>query len=664
MKSSFITFIIFICCLTGYSQNVSINNDGSLPDASAILDVKSSTKGLLIPRLTLVQRNAVATPATGLLIFQTDNSPGYYYYTGLAWTAFTGSGYWSLNGTDIFSSYTGNIGIGTNTPLRKLTVQTASNSYGLSQTDGTRSLSTYIGDETNGNGAFFGTETNHPLYFFTNSSAPLMTLTTAGNVGIGTRTPSSRLTVQSLTNDFGLTHTDGTVTVGSFIGNFQGATGGWLGTKSAHPLNFFTSNGAAQMTLSTNGNFGIGTVTPLEKLTIQTPEDSYGISHRTNTGKVLATLFGGTSAGIGTFSNTAMRIFSNSVSRMLISPTGDVSIMGNVGIGVESLNARFQIGNIFSPLLYGIAATHDFGIAGVNGGILVIDQQPNGTIIQPSTDIILMPRVNGHGRVGINTATPGYPLEVADDILSPSYNHSFFSVSIQGNIYSGATVASANVSIYAARGVMGAEFDAFSDARIKDIKGISSSKKDLETINALQITDYTLKDKIKYGNKSFKKVIAQEVEKVYPQVVSQHADFIPNVYQLTNKIEQTPNGLLLSFVGDHHIGKKAKKLRVLLPAEENMKSYDIISVPYSNQVIINAPAIKSDKVFVYGEEVDDFRTIDYEGLAILNISATQEISKLLTQQEKAIKMQNKKIEEMAATIELLKRKSTIKSKAD
>ena len=46
-------------------------------------------------------------------------------------------------------------------------------------------------------------------------------------------------------------------------------------------------------------------------------------------------------------------------------------------------------------------------------------------------------------------------------------------------------------------------------------------------------------------------------------------------------------------------------------------------------MLIDAPQLNGDKVFVYGEEVDDFRTVDYEGLTTLNISATQEIAKRL-----------------------------------
>jgi len=63
-----------------YAQNVGINDDGSNPDNSAMLDVKSTSKGLLIPRLTLEQRNAIVNPVNGLLIWQTTEFYGFYYY--------------------------------------------------------------------------------------------------------------------------------------------------------------------------------------------------------------------------------------------------------------------------------------------------------------------------------------------------------------------------------------------------------------------------------------------------------------------------------------------------------------------------------------------------------------------------------------------------------
>ena len=63
-----------------------------------------------------------------------------------------------------------------------------------------------------------------------------------------------------------------------------------------------------------------------------------------------------------------------------------------------------------------------------------------------------------------------------------------------------------------------------------------------------------------------------------------------------------------------------------------MQKARIVAVPSANDVVIDAPSIKGDRVFVYGDEVDDFRTIDYEGLTALNISATQELGKRMTRQ--------------------------------
>ncbi len=86
--------LIFLFTILGASEllgqgGVSVTIDGSNPDPSAMFDVKSTNKGILIPRMTQVQRNAIAAPATGLLIYQTDATPGFYYYNGTAWVSIT-----------------------------------------------------------------------------------------------------------------------------------------------------------------------------------------------------------------------------------------------------------------------------------------------------------------------------------------------------------------------------------------------------------------------------------------------------------------------------------------------------------------------------------------------------------------------------------------------
>lgn len=71
--------------IESFAQSVSINNTGTTADTTAILDVSSTVKGLLIPRMTAIQKTAIVTPATGLLVYQTDGDAGFYYFNGTAW---------------------------------------------------------------------------------------------------------------------------------------------------------------------------------------------------------------------------------------------------------------------------------------------------------------------------------------------------------------------------------------------------------------------------------------------------------------------------------------------------------------------------------------------------------------------------------------------------
>tara|TARA_R110000744_G_scaffold241260_1_gene358564 strand:+ start:33 stop:923 length:891 start_codon:yes stop_codon:yes gene_type:complete len=77
---------------TTYAQ-IGINNEN--PDASAALDITSTTGGLLVPRMTETQRDAISPAATGLMIYQTDGTAGFYYYNGSSWDT-----YYSKNEVD------------------------------------------------------------------------------------------------------------------------------------------------------------------------------------------------------------------------------------------------------------------------------------------------------------------------------------------------------------------------------------------------------------------------------------------------------------------------------------------------------------------------------------------------------------------------------------
>lgn len=88
MRICFVFLIAFFVTAPLMGQNVSLSSDEQRdPDASAILDIHSTDKGLLIPRMTADQRGEISVPAPGLLLYQTDETPGFYYFTGSEWLA-------------------------------------------------------------------------------------------------------------------------------------------------------------------------------------------------------------------------------------------------------------------------------------------------------------------------------------------------------------------------------------------------------------------------------------------------------------------------------------------------------------------------------------------------------------------------------------------------
>jgi len=87
MKRNFfvLTWILIAITEITSGQGIAINNDGSAPDPQAMLDIKSTSKGLLIPRMTTAQRNAMLFPPMGMMVFDTDTRS--FWFRGLGvWT--------------------------------------------------------------------------------------------------------------------------------------------------------------------------------------------------------------------------------------------------------------------------------------------------------------------------------------------------------------------------------------------------------------------------------------------------------------------------------------------------------------------------------------------------------------------------------------------------
>ena len=111
--TKFLRFVLAISIattlhFTASAQSVGINTTGASADPSAILDVSSTAKGVLIPRMDKTQKNAIATPATGLLVYQTvPDSVGFHYYDGTKWIWLSGtsdSTAWKITGNSNITS--------------------------------------------------------------------------------------------------------------------------------------------------------------------------------------------------------------------------------------------------------------------------------------------------------------------------------------------------------------------------------------------------------------------------------------------------------------------------------------------------------------------------------------------------------------------------------
>jgi hypothetical protein len=262
MKKLFISSVLLLLLVLAKAQSVAINTDGSTADSSAILDVKSTNKGVLIPRVTLNQKNAIASPATGLLVFQTNSTKGFYFYNGSAWVALSPKGVDNaldnLTPTAVNQSVIpgvndsldlgsnslgwrnayltrnaligGRVGIGTNAPRMPLHISSATG-YGMVienpvalNTGVTSGLYFKTSNQYYGAIKAVGTSNNSGrLGFFTFSGADStalserLSITDNGFVGINTTAPTQQLEVNGSAKVDGNLSTNGGVTAGTTL---------------------------------------------------------------------------------------------------------------------------------------------------------------------------------------------------------------------------------------------------------------------------------------------------------------------------------------------------------------------------------------------------------------------------------------------------------------
>ena len=187
------------------------------------------------------------------------------------------------------------------------------------------------------------------------------------------------------------------------------------------------------------------------------------------------------------------------------------------------------------------------------------------------------------------------------------------------------------ISVHTAGRFMGSGIHIYSDERIKKDISVSDSEKDLETISKIEISNYKHIDQA-HGTRVHKKVIAQQVIKHYPEAVAIGKEVVPCIYEKST-IKDGVIKISADSCGSDTCCKLNDKIKLIYPDG----SKELVNIIESDGDSIKVDSNKSGDVFVYGKEVDDYHSVDYDALAMLNISATQELYKIIKELKQEIK---------------------------
>ena len=326
-----VIILIYSVIITGglVAQNVGVNANGVTPDASAMLDVKSTDKGLLIPRVDIANLTTAApvtAPVNSLLVYNTNTTTGigYYYWNATTkWTKLVDASTpvndhdWYEVGTttapdnindDIFTQ--GKVGIGVTVPIVDFHVGSSKESLFGHHDDFQRGTVHIKGGENEGSGRTgkkstlylkngFGTATvlhieepgtssGHIGLFVGNQDKTEATLmTVAKNVGIGTIAPDTKLTISAPSGRIIKIISQSLVAANAsknyiggydsnddrfwYLGDGSSAKRVILAAGSATVTDYdmgFELGGVERIRILQNGNVGINTPNPTEKLEI------------------------------------------------------------------------------------------------------------------------------------------------------------------------------------------------------------------------------------------------------------------------------------------------------------------------------------------------------------------------------------------------------------
>lgn len=453
-----------------------------------------------------------------------------------------------------------------------------------------------------------------------------------GQVGLGTNTPDRALTVFGAGDAY--LNVKGNGGAQEILLGADGG-GGIVSTMTNHDLQLRAGGNDTKLTVKANGNVGIGTLDPGAQRLMVTGVTAWNrglllagnapsgvglsLENQQAGGHKYTLISGGSSNGPGNLLG-GFGLYDDSVSayRLVVDSGGQLGVgVGDPGFRLDVLGrARFREGGgsaghwLFQSgsdrAFIGLATDTHVGFWGNTG---------SGWSLVMNTST---------GNVGVGTINPTRArLEVIGSMPNNTGSYGYINVNGAGNT----TAAQAGIqySVWSNQRMAAAEFNAFSDERIKHVRGRSDGAADLRTLLAIEVTDYTYKDVVEKGDGLHKKLVAQQVERVFPQAVSRQNEVVPDIYR------QAPfaDGWV-ALATDLRAGD-----RVRLISEKTEGLFEVLEAEQEKFRTEFIP--ESAQVFVYGREVDDFRVLDYDAIAMLNVSATQQLKREKDEEVRALR---------------------------
>jgi hypothetical protein len=403
-----------------------------------------------------------------------------------------------------------------------------------------------------------------------------------------------------------------------------------------------------------DGRVGIGTPNPEKHLHVSGAQDQEIMIQSTESGGVKWSLQSSSSSGRFEIINRTDNLSFFSIKKdgdvgiATTDPKAKLHVKGDVRIGGDILlenNAPSRIKCFDNNHLIEFTPGYQFFDS-------KLEIRDTGTIIfSPGAKdgvgtekVVISPE----GRVGIGTTTPWRAsLEITNSTQTTVPN---YRVMNSGGVGYEPNEKTQPYGIWVNDRIACKEFNAISDGRIKTIQGRSDGAADLSILLGIEITDYSYKDVIASGTGSYKKVIGQQIEKVFPQAVSKTMDVVPDIYEQAS-IE---NGWV-SLATDLKPGDRVQLITEKGPAVHEVLEVtdDKFRVDFKDE---------GDTVFVFGREVSDFITVDYDAISMLNVSATQQLKKDMDQEIKSLRVENAELRE--ANESLAKRLQLLESKLE